>query len=126
MSINVELINHNRVVLQTYCDPLDSSQMNALRIKMEAEILPQTTEKIHIIADFSGVKNLPGTILSSGSGMLRGAHPNTGMIICVTSGTFVNAMAGIFTKLTTGDRFRIVRSLEEAHMEIDQLLLNKA
>ncbi len=126
MPINVELIKDNRAVLQTYSDPIDHAQMNALRIKMEGEILPQTGEKIHIIADFSAVKNLPGSILSSGAGMLRGAHPNTGVVICVTSGAFVNAMAGIFTKLTGGDRFRIVRSLAEAHNEIDQLLLSEA
>ena len=126
MPINVQLINDNRVALQTYSDPLDHAQMTALRLKMEREILPLTGEKIHIIADFSGVKNLPGTILSSGAGMMRGAHPNTGVIICVTSGAFVNAMAAIFTSLFSSDRFKIFRSLDEAYKEIDQLLLSEA
>ena len=81
MSIHVELINENRVVLQTYSDPLDHTQMTALRLKMEREILPLAAEKLHIIADFRGVKNLPGTILSSGSGMMRNDAGKNGISV---------------------------------------------
>lgn len=45
MSIQVELIRENSVVLQTYSDPLDSAQMNALKMKMEREIFPPRSRK---------------------------------------------------------------------------------
>ncbi|MEO8607545.1 MAG: hypothetical protein ABI690_06675 [Chloroflexota bacterium] len=125
MSIQVELIRENSVVLQTYRDPLDSAQMNALKMKMEREIFPTAAGKMHIIADFTGVKNLPGTILSSGSSMLQSAHPNTGTIVCVTASGFIQSMARVFSVLSSKQSFRIVSSLDHAFAEIDQLLADK-
>ena len=60
---------------------------------MEEVIFPSAKGKLHVIADFSGIQNVPGTILSSGSAMLRTPHPNTGYIILVTSNAFINGMA---------------------------------
>jgi hypothetical protein len=126
MPIQVEFIKDNRVVLQTYCDPLDSAQMSALKMKMEREIFPQTAKKVHIIADFSAVKNLPGTILSSGSRMLSSAHPHTGTILFVTTSGFVQAMARVFSVVSSNQTFKIVSSLEQALAEIDALLAKEA
>ncbi len=126
MPIQVEFIKNNRVVLQTYSDPLDSAQFSALRIKMEREIFPATTEKVHIIADFRSVKNLPGTILSSGSRMLSSAHPHTGTIVIVTSSGFVQAMARVFGVVSSNQTFKILSSLEQALAEVDLLLGDKA
>jgi hypothetical protein len=125
MPIQVEFIKNNCAVLQTYSDPLSSAQMNALKIKMEQEIFPTTTGKVHIIADFTGVKNLPGTILSSGSSMLQSAHPNTGTIICVTASGFIQGMARVLTVLSSKQSFKIVTSLDAAFTEIDVLLGDK-
>jgi hypothetical protein len=125
MSIQVELIRENSVVLQTYSDPLDSKQMNALKIKMESEIFPLTTQKTPIIADFTGVKNLPGTILSSGSSMLQSAHPNTGTIVCVTASGFIQGMARVMSVVSSKQSFKIVSSLDAALTEIDLLLTEK-
>lgn len=122
MPIQVEMIRENKVVLQTYTDPLNSSDLNNLRNQMENNILPSASGKIHVIADFSGVKNLPGTILSSGSGMLRTPHSNTGQIICVTRNSFVNAMAKIFVKLSPKQPVMVMQSLDEAYKVVDALL----
>ncbi len=127
MPIQVELIRDNRVILQTYSDPLDSAHMSALRNKMDRVILPAAEGKVHIIADFRAVKNLPGTILSSGTTMLSNSHPNTGQIVCVTPSAFINAMARIFVSLSAKANVpvKIVQSLEEAYAEIDTLLANE-
>ncbi len=123
MPIQTEMIRENRVILQTYSEPLKSHEMNDLRTLMQNLILPSASDKLHIIADFSAIQNVPGTILSSGSGMLRTPHSNTGQIICVTSNTFIKAMANIFVKLAPKHTFSIVGSLEEAYKEVDTLLL---
>lgn len=122
MPVQVEWIRDKRAVLQTYTDPLDNTQMRALKTQMEQEIFPACTQKLHIIADFSAVKNLPGTILTTGSSMLGTAHPNTGNMICVTPSGFVQAMARIFTSLSPKHTFKIVRSLDEAYAEVDRIL----
>ena len=126
MPVQVEFIKDNRAILQTYSDPLDSAHMNALKIKMETEIFPKTAGKTPIIADFSGVKNLPGTILSSGSSMLSSAHPHTGTIICVTSSSFIQAMARVMSVVSSRQAFKIVSSLDAAFVEIDALLGDKS
>jgi hypothetical protein len=122
MSIQTTLIRENRVVLQTYTEPLNDRQMQDLRKLMESEILPAATGKLIIIADFSNIQNLPGTILGSGSGMLRTPHLNTGMIICVTPNAFIKAMAKILFKLSPKHTFTVVGSLQEAYNAVDQLL----
>jgi hypothetical protein len=122
MPIQVELIKDNRVVLQTYTDPLDNTDLVALRLKMDRDIFPATEGKLHIIADFRAVKNLPTTTLTSGSAMLRKAHSNTGHIICVTENTFVTIIANVFANLAPKYQVKVVRSLEEAYREIDALL----
>ncbi len=122
MSIHVELIKENRVILQTYTDPLDSNQINELRDQMDQEILPAALGKTPIIADFRGVKNLPGTILTTGTSMLKNSHSNTGMIIFVTTSAFVDAMARVFMKLAAKQPFKVVKSLDEAFAETEALL----
>jgi hypothetical protein len=122
MPVQVDFDTKNHIVLQTYTDPLSSPEINGLRDKMTREILPSTGEKIHVIADFRGVKSLPGTILSTGMGMLRSAHPNTGLIVAVTKSAFVNAMARVFRDLVSNHSFVVVTSLEAAHAEIDAFI----
>ncbi len=123
MPIQVELIKENKVVLQTYSEPLNNTDMNNLRNQMVNEILPSATGKLHVIADFREIQNLPGTILSSGSSMLRTPHANTGLVICVTSNAFINAMAHILAKLAPKQPLKVVQTLEEAYKEVDALLL---
>lgn len=122
MPIQIELIRENRVVLQTYSEPLNSSEINNLKVKMESVILASAIGKLHIIADFRGIQNLPGTILSSGSNMLRKAHSNTGQIVFITSSAFVGAMARILVKLSPKQQLIVVQTLDEAYKEIDALL----
>jgi len=122
MPIKVEMIRENKVVLQTYSEPLKSTDMTILRNQMENVILPSASGKVHVIADLRDIQNLPGTILSSGSGMLRTPHPNTGQIIFITSNGFVSAMANIFAKLAPKQSVIAARSLEEAYKEVDALL----
>lgn len=125
MPIHVELINPH-AVLQTYSDPLDSTQLNALRYKMEEDILPAAPGKLHIIADFRTVRNLPEMILTNGSVMLRTAHPNTGIIICVTTSAFIQTMAGVLNAITYTQPLKIAASIEEACAELNLLLANNA
>ncbi len=122
MPIQVELIKDNRVVLQTYSDPLNNHELNQLKNQMANEILPAASGKLHVIADFRDVHNLPSTILNSGSSMLKTPHANTGLIICVTSNAFINAMANILVKLTPKQPVKVVRTLEEAMKTVDGLL----
>ncbi len=126
MPIQVEYIKDNRAVLQTYTDPLDNVQMRQLKDKMEQEVFPAAPQKLHIIADFRAVWNLPGTILTSGSTMLASAHPKTGMIILVTKNSFVNTMANIFSKLAPKQTFKIVQSIEQAYSELDRLIAQES
>ncbi len=89
MPIQVELIKENKVVLQTYSDPLTNLDLSQLKNQMVNEILPSATGKLHVIADLRDIRNLPGTILSSGSSMLQTPHANTGLVICVTSNSLL-------------------------------------
>lgn len=122
MPIQITLIKEKHVVLQTYSDPINSADMQQLRQMMDDDIFALSTHKLHIIADFRSVWNLPGTILSNGSSMLVKAHPNTGNIICVTQNSFVQAMTRIMSALSPKYTFKMVTSLEEAYAEIDRLL----
>ena len=122
MPIQTTLIRENKVVLQSYTEPLNNNEMNELRMLMEEVIFPSAKGKLHVIADFSGIQNVPGTILSSGSAMLRTPHPNTGYIILVTSNAFINGMARMLVRLSPKQSFIVVRSLEEAYQEVDALL----
>ncbi len=125
MPITVELIRQNRAVLQTYCDPVDAAQMHELKNRMQQDILPAASGKIHIIADFRQVKNLPGMILSSGARMLNTAHPNTGTIIFIAPNAFIGSMAGIFSRIAARHTFKMAQSLDEALEIIDSLLVNE-
>ena len=122
MPIQVDLIKENKVVLQTYSDPLTNYDLGNLKNQMVNEILPSATGKLHVIADLQNIRNLPGTILSSGSSMLQSPHPNTGLVICVTSNSFLNAMAHILAKLVPKQPVKVVKTLEEAYKEVDRLL----
>jgi len=120
--IHVELIKENKVILQTYSDPLMNNDLGTLKNRMVNEFLPAATGKLHVIANFQDIENLPGTILSSGSSMLQTPHPNTGLIICVTPNSFLNAMAHILAKLAPKQPLKVVKTLEEAYEEVDKLL----
>ena len=122
MPVQTEMIRENRVILQTYSEPLNAHDMNNLRALMEDVIFPAASGKLHVIADFSNIQNVPGTILSSGSSMLRVPHRNTGKIILVTSNAFINSMARILVRLSPRQSFIAVDSLEEAYKEVDALL----
>lgn len=122
MPITVELIKDHRVVLQTYSDPLDATQMNDLKNRMQRDILPAAIGKMHVIADFRQVQNLPGTLLSSGSQMLSKAHPNTGTVIFVTQNAFVSSMAQIFSRVASKHTFRITQTLDDAMKIVDDIL----
>ena len=122
MPVQIELIRENTVVLQTYSEPLDSRQMIELKDRMDRIILPAAVGKMHIIADFTHITNLPGTILSSGTSMLRTPHVNSGRIICVTPNAFVKAMAHVFARLSAKQSVKVVQSLEEAYREVDAIL----
>ena len=124
MPVHVELIKNNNVVLQTYSDPLTNLDLSQLKNQMTNEILPAATGKLHVIADLRNIQNLPGTILSSGSSMLQTPHANTGLIICVTSNSFLNAMAHILVKLVPKQPVKVMKTLEEAYKEVDTLLSN--
>ncbi|MEP7288779.1 MAG: hypothetical protein ABI947_23755 [Chloroflexota bacterium] len=96
--------------------------MHDLRKKMDLEILPAAVGKLHIIADFRKASNLPRTILLTGRGWLKRAHPNTGTIICLVNGGFVHAMADAFVRLNSNQAFLVTTSLEVALTKIDALL----
>jgi hypothetical protein len=122
MPVTLELIHDDRVVLQTYSDPLSAADFYELKNRMEKELLPAAAAKLHVIADFRQVHNLPGTMLSSGTRMLSTAHPNTGTIIAVTQSAFVSRMAQIFSHLAARHQFRAVPSLDEALALMNQTL----
>jgi len=122
MPITVELIKEGRAVLQTYSDPLETVQMYDLRKKMDTEILPSATGKMHIIADFRKVSNLPGSILMTGHSWLNRSHPNTGTIIGVVNGGFVQAMAEVFSHLGSKRIFMVTTSMEDALKKLEGLL----
>jgi hypothetical protein len=122
MPIQLELIKENRVVLQTYSDPVDSTQLNELREHMDLIILPATTGKIHIIADFRGVKNLSGPVISLGAQMLYSRHLNTGMLVCITTNPLIIAMINVVSGLIPRQSFAVVSSFEAADNIIDQVL----
>jgi hypothetical protein len=122
MPIQVELIRENRAVLQTYTDPLVHADLITSQQIMIRNIFPHSVGKLHIIADFGSVKNLPSIVLRSGSAMMRTAHPNTGHIICVTQSAFVIKLANVFARLSPQYPVKVVRTLEEAYREVDALL----
>lgn len=122
MPVQIELTKDNRVVLQTYTEPLTSAHMVELKDRMDREILPASQHIVHIIVDFQGITSLPTSILTSGVNMMNRAHPNTGSVICVTRSEFVSAMARIFSGVLSRRRVRVVTSLEQAYDEIDALL----
>ncbi|MFN8376908.1 MAG: hypothetical protein U0694_29045 [Anaerolineae bacterium] len=122
MPITIEFIRPNRVVLQTYRDPIDAAQFAELKRRMHTEILPAAAGKVHIIADFRQVKNLPGTMLSRGAQMLETAHPNTGTIVFLTDNMFMSRMAQIFARLAPRFQVAVVSSLDEAQRIIDKAL----
>jgi hypothetical protein len=122
MPVRVELIRENRAVLQTYIDPLVRADLIASQQIMIQDIFPHSVGKLPIIADFGGVKNLPGIVLRSGSAMMQTAHVNTGHIICVTQSAFVMKIAYVFARLSPQYPVKVVGSLEEAYREIDALL----
>jgi hypothetical protein len=120
MPIQVELVRDHRVVLQTYSDPLDRTDLNHLSDQMLV-ILGASTRKVHIIADFRAVKHLPSLMVSSGISMLRRTHVNTGVIVCVPGSAFIASMAQLFTTLSRWNII-IVPTLEAAYLAIDALL----
>jgi hypothetical protein len=124
MPIQIEMIIEHRVVLQTFSEPLDSAQLNELRNNMERVILPAAMQKVHIIVDARKLKHVPKTILGTGTGMLRAPHPNTGMIVCISTNSFISAMARSFGKLLPLHSFAIVSSLEAA-LEIIRPILQR-
>ncbi|GIL14117.1 MAG: hypothetical protein BroJett038_28370 [Chloroflexota bacterium] len=125
MSITVELVRENRVVLQTYSNPVDTAQIHELKNRMQRDILPAATGKIHIIADLRQVRNLPNMILSSGARMLNAAHPNTGTIVFITQNAFVGSMARVFSRIAAQHTFKMARSLDEALEIIDSILVKE-
>lgn len=122
MPVTIELIHDDRIVLQTYSDPLSANDFYELKNRMENDILTAVSGKMPIIADFRQVQNLPGTMLSSGTRMLSTAHPNTGTIIAITDSAFIARMAQIFSHLAAKNQFRAVQSLEEAIALIERTL----
>lgn len=122
MPIEIELVPDRRVVLQTYYDPLTAEDFQQLKERMDGEILPQSPHVLHIIADCQHVSSLPRTVLTSGLNMMNRAHPNTGIVICVTRSEFINAMARIFSAILSTQRVQLAKSLPEAYAKIDQLI----
>lgn len=125
MPITVELIRNNRVVLQIYSDPVDTAQMHELKNRMNQDILPVATGKIHIIADLRQVQNLPNVILTSGTRMLSAAHPNTGTIVFIIQNAFVGSMARVFSRIAARHTFKMAQSLDEALEIIDSILVKE-
>ena len=122
MPIKVELLNKNRVVLQTYSDPVDAAQMDALKDQMNKDVLANAPGLMHIIADFRQVSDVPRTMLTSGSSMMRRAHPNTGTILVVVQNSFIQTMAQVFGRITRNTNFKVVGSMDDALTIVDALL----
>ena len=114
MPVTVELIYQGGVALQTYSDPLEMAHLDALKSKMDQEILSGASGKVHIIADFRQVHNLPGMILTRGSRMLNNAHPNTGLIVAIIAHPLVYRMAHVFASLIARGSFKVASTFEEA------------
>jgi hypothetical protein len=125
MPIETELIKDNRVVLQTYRNPLTTEDFHELKKVMEDEILSKSQHVVHIIADFRGVSSVPRTILTSGINMMNRAHPNTGIVVCVIENEFINAIARIFSGVLSSRRVRLVKSIQSAYETIDLLLAER-
>jgi hypothetical protein len=122
MPVEIDLIKDNRVVLQTYSDPINSAHMKDLKRRMEKVIFPRAAGSLHIIADFRAVGNVPVMMLTSGTDMLRTSQTDTGTIILVSENAFVSAMGRAFKRLTQQQSIEIVSSLDEALEIIDSLL----
>ncbi len=126
MPIHIQHIKDNYAVLQTYIEPLTSADFSNLKNQMDREILPKSEHVIHIVADFQHITSLPTSMLTSGINLMNRAHPNTGIVICVTRNEFVKAMARIFSGVLSKRRFKVVASLESAYEEVDMLIAEKS
>ena len=122
MPVAVEMIKQGRVAVQTYSDPLEIADMYALKTTMQTEILAEAVEKVHIIADFRQIHQLPTTLLSRGAFMLNNAHPNTGMVVVVIENALVFRMARAFTSLAPKQSVKVIDSFDKALKLIDDLL----
>ncbi len=125
MPITVELIKAGRVALQTYSDPLEIAHMNAIRDKMDREIMEAANDKVHVVADFRQVHRLPTTMLSRGAFMMNNAHPNTGIVVAIIEGTLIYRMAQAFASLTPRQTFKVVRTFEEAMQIVDDVIASE-
>jgi hypothetical protein len=114
MPVQVELMWDNRVVLQTFTDPLNSQQLIDLRAQMGNVIFPATTDKLHVIVDVRQVKHLPSTTISSVTGLFCTRHPNTGLIICIATNTFIVAVLETLNRLLPQHPLTVISSLEAA------------
>jgi hypothetical protein len=122
MPIQIELIKENRVVLQTYSDPLDGPQLYELMNRMDHIILPAAEGQLQIIADFRAVKHFPGSFISLGARMLHARHQNTGKIVFVTANPLIMAMSEVVSGVIQRQLIAVVPSIEAADKLIDEQL----
>ena len=125
MPIHVDLIHQDRAVRQTYQEPVTAADLDGLRDLMQGVLLPAAGGKLHIIADFRQVHQLPDIILRNGLRMLNHAHPKTGVIVFVAQDRFIATMAAVFMRFYPSCAVRLVDTIEEAEAIIDALLTTK-
>jgi len=125
MPVNVILLKEGRVSLTTYTDPLDMAEIAEAGEKANSDYLEKATRPVHSIMDFSGVHRLPANILSRSATMARGLHPMVGVMVIVTSNTFINLMANALTRALPSRKILICPTLDEAWAIIEKILADE-
>src|SRR5262249_37718934 len=122
MTLHIEMARENRVVLETFSDPIDIPEVVAIVVKLQREYLDPATKPVHAIVDFRQVTRLPKHMLSGVMGPLRQVHPNSGAIVIVTEAAFMSLMAGVLARLASQYQMFVCKTMDEAWHIIDKIL----
>ncbi len=124
MPVQIETARNERIVILHYAEPLDVEEVIPAIQKVRSEVYDRAIRPVFGINDFSGIKRVPGDLLSQATRYFKSPHPMEGEVSVVVSNPFMNALIGVYNRVSR-NKVTVFNSMDEALAHFDALLASE-
>lgn len=124
MSLEIQFLKDNRVLLCRYSDPIDITQ-DAATLAQHRYLYDRATLPIHRIVDSTQVTKVPPDLLTALLHSTNIRHPKSGAIIVIVNQALFRILAEMVKRVVRSADVRVVNTMSEALAEVDNILASE-
>ena len=122
MPIQTKFVRDGRVMINTYTEPLEMTEVDAMVDRVNREVLDKAVAIIHTISDVTQIRELPPRMLSGARAVNRKRHRMAGYSYIVVKPGLISAMTRSLLAVLGSKQLQISYSVDDALGKIDQAL----